>query len=149
MLVKCLQESDRSLFMKLCKDFYSSGATTRDYQSEIASKTFDYLMCKHENLWGFILEDNESKGAVGYALITSYWCNEDGGNVIILDELYIDPQLRHKGYGKLFMEWIESEFKSIAVSITLEVVTTNEPAKHFYLNQGYAEDGFQILTKRL
>lgn len=149
MIVRPLEESDRCTFMKLCEDFYSSGATTRSYISALASKTFDYLMSKHENLWGYIMEENEPPNAVGYALITSYWCNEDGGNVIILDELYIDPALRHKGYGKLFLDWIEEEFKGKAVSITLEVVTTNTVAKQLYAKLGYAEDGFEVLTKRL
>jgi GNAT superfamily N-acetyltransferase len=149
MTVRSLEESDRSTFMRLCEDFYNTGATSRAYIEEIAVKTFDYLMCKHENLWGYIMEDKDTSEAVGYALITSYWCNEDGGNVIILDELYINPELRHKGYGRQFMDWIEAEFRDRAVSITLEVLTTNTAAKQLYAKLGYAEDGFQVLTKRL
>lgn len=149
MTVRSLEKSDRSTFMRLCEDFYDSGATSRGYIKEIAAKTFDYLMCKHENLWGYIMEDKDSSEAVGYTLITSYWCNEDGGNVIILDELYINSELRHKGYGRQFMDWIEAEFKDRAVSITLEVLTTNTAAKQLYAKLGYAEDGFQVLTKRL
>jgi len=149
MTVRSLEESDRCTFMKLCEDFYNTGATSRAYVEGIASKTFDYLMSKHENIWGYIMEDKEASDAVGYALITSYWCNEDGGNVIILDELYIDPALRHKGYGMQFLDWIEAEFKGRAVSITLEVLTTNTAAKQLYAKLGYAEDGFQILTKHL
>jgi len=47
------------------------------------------------------------------------------------------------------LDWIEKEFRGKAVSITLEVLTTNTAAKHLYAKLGYAEDGFQVLTKRL
>jgi len=149
MTVRPLEESDRGTFLRLCEEFYSTGATSRAYKEEIAVKTFDYLMNRHENLWGYIMEDEETSEAIGYTLITSYWCNEDGGNVIILDELYINQELRHKGYGRQFMDWIEKEFRGRTASITLEVLTTNTAAKQLYAKLGYAEDGFQILSKHL
>ncbi len=149
MKVREIEKGDEDVFLSLCKDFYESGATNRGYDKGLSEKTFEYLMSRHENLWGYLLEDIDTNEPVGYALLTSYWCNEDGGNVIILDELYIAPTNRHKGYGSQFLDWIENEFKDKAVSITLEVVTTNTIAKNLYAKLGYAEDGFEVLTKRL
>ncbi|HPD02075.1 MAG TPA: GNAT family N-acetyltransferase [Eubacteriales bacterium] len=149
MEIREIEEPDRQTFLKLCESFYSSGATTRGYDAAIAEKTFKYIISKHENLWGYLLIDKDSSQAIGYALLTSYWCNEDGGNVIILDELFIDTVNRHKGYGKMLLDWAETEFKDKAVSITLEVLTTNVAAKQLYAKLGYVEDGYQVLTKRL
>lgn len=149
MYVRCMEPDDKNAFLILSEKFYSSGATNRSYNKELSEKTFEQVIKKHENLWGYLMLDKVTEEVLGYALVTSYWCNEDGGNVIILDELYIDETNRHKGYAKKFMEWIEKEFKEDAVSITLEVITTNIGAKLLYAKEGYAEDGFEILSKRL
>lgn len=146
--VRTILPQDHESFIELCKEFYSTKATHRDYNEALAEKTFNYLIARHENLWGYLIL-GDSGNVVGYALITSYWCNEDGGNVIVLDELFIRQEYRHHGYGALFMRFLENEFKDKAVSITLEVVTTNTIAKSLYSRQGYMKDGFEVLTKAL
>ncbi len=149
MKVRPFENDDEPTFLRLCEEFYNSGATARGYDESIALKTFRYIMSKHENLWGYFMLDAETQQIVGYSLLTSYWCNEDGGNVIILDELYICPVDRHRGYGQLFLQWIQQEFHEKAVSITLEVVTTNTIAKQLYAKMGFTEDGFEVLSKPL
>lgn len=149
MIIRPMTKDDKDDFYELCKEFYSSGATARGYDEAVTEKTFNYLMHQHENLWGYIIFDKELEKAVGYALVTSYWCNEDGGNVVILDELYIAPVDRHKGYAQALMRFVEEEFTGKAVSITLEVVTTNIAAKSLYAKFGYAQDGFEVLTKKI
>ncbi|MEG1706629.1 MAG: GNAT family N-acetyltransferase [Clostridia bacterium] len=145
MIVREIGKKDEQIFLRLCNEFYSAGATKRGYDEALARLTYEQVTGKHENLWGYILEDNGSN--LGYALITSYWCNEDGGNVIILDELYIRPSDRNRGYAKEFMQWMEQQYSDIAVSITLEVLSTNVAAKNLYAVEGYEEDGFEVLTK--
>jgi len=149
MIVRPIEEGDKETFLSLCEEFYSSHATEKKYDEKIARKTFDNLMKKHENAWGYFIIDKENGETSGYALITSYWCNEDGGNVIILDELYIKAEKRHKGYGRMFMEWLESEFKEKAVSIALEVLDSNTHAKELYSKLGFNKDGFEMFSKRL
>lgn len=149
MKVENFQPEDKPVFLQLCEEFYSAEATLRPFCPDVASKTFDRVVDKHENLWGVMLTDAETDEKIGYGLITSYWCNEEGGNVLVLDELYISPKNRHKGYGKLFMEWLEGAYKNYAVSITLEVLTTNSRAVQLYTTEGYAPDGFAIYSKRI
>lgn len=149
MIIRNITENDRQAFYELEKQFYCSGATHRPYNAAITEKTFNYLLCNHENLWGYLMEDINTGEDVGYALLTSYWCNEDGGVVLIIDEFFIAEDQRGKGYGTLFLEFVENEFKDKAVSITLEVVTTNLNAKNLYKKKGYFPDGFEVLTKKL
>lgn len=147
MLIRFFEPTDKDQFLKLCEEFYSSNSTLKPFCPEIASITFDRVLEKHENLWGYIFTDSISNNPIGYALITSYWCNEEGGNVLVLDELYISPSSRHHGYGSLFIEWLEKEFKGKAKSITLEVLTTNQDAKSLYKKEGLKPDGFTTYTK--
>lgn len=149
MIIQEFEIKDKEIFLELCKDFYNSNSTQRPYDKKIADMTFNRIMDRHENLWGFLLKDKESGDIIGYALITSYWCNEEGGNVIVLDELFISASSRHKGYASLFMQWIEMYYKDKAVSITLEVLTSNQTACDLYKKTGYIPDGFTTYTKRI
>ena len=157
MIIKTMEEGDADSFYKLCEDFYSSGATKRAYDRKSAELTFRQVISKHENLWGYFIIDVESGSYAGYALITSYWCNEEAGNVLILDELFVSPEFRHRHFGKSFwfilhykisfMIWLEQEFRGKAVALTLEVLSTNVIAKDLYLKDGFSEDGFVTMTK--
>lgn len=147
MTVRAITSNDKEEFLKQVESFYGCHATLRDYDEELTLKTFNYLMSKPQNSWGYFIM-NEI-GIVGYALVTSYWCNEEGGCVLILDELFIDSEYRHHGYGKEFLLWLEKEFKNKAVGIDLEVLSTNTEAKKLYASDGLFQDGFVTLSKRL
>lgn len=149
MIVKGITVEDADDFCKLCENFYNSGATKRGYDYNSTMLTFRQIISRHENLWGYFIIDQETGSVAGYALITTYWCNEESGNVVILDELYVRPEFRHHGYGREFMTWLENEFKENAVSIELEVLSTNVVAKDLYAKSGYYEDGFVVLSKRI
>ncbi len=149
MLVKPFDKSEEALFLKLCKDFYNSGSTLRPFNEELSKKTFERVLDHHENLWGYFIIRKDSEAVIGYSLITSYWCNEEGGTILILDELYIDPDDRHKGYASQFMEWLQKEYKDKAVAITLEVLTSNQHAQNLYIKEGFKCDGFTTMTKNI
>lgn len=144
-----MEEGDGESFYKLCEEFYSSGATKRNYDRKSAEQTFKQVITKHENLWGYLIIDSETEKNAGYGLITSYWCNEESGNVIILDELFISPEFRHRRFGKSFMIWLEENFRGKAVALTLEVLSTNVIAKELYIKEGFSEDGFVTMTKSI
>lgn len=149
MIIKEMEEGDADSFYKLCEEFYSSGATKRSYDRKSAEQTFKQVITKHENLWGYFIIDSETDKKAGYALITSYWCNEESGNVIILDELFVSVEFRHRRFGKSFMIWLEENFRGKAVALTLEVMSTNLIAKELYIKEGFSEDGFVTMTKTI
>lgn len=149
MEVKQISVDDKNEFLSLCKAFYESGATKRGYDEDSALVTFKQLTSNRENLWGYFIIDKVTQEKMGYALITSYWCNEEMGNVLILDELYINPAFRHQGIATQFMEWMKTYFKDKAVSATLEVLSSNITAKQLYAKEGFEYDGFEILSKKL
>lgn len=149
MVIRNFRKEDEEIFLQLCKEFYEGNATLRPYNEATARKTFIRIIAEHENLWGYLLFDKDIVEPIGYALITSYWCNEEGGNVIIIDELFISPRFRRNGYACMFMDWLANHHKDEAVSITLEVLNTNQTAKSFYDKEGFTPDGFTTYTKYL
>ncbi len=149
MTVRPIIIGDDAEFCRLCRCFYDSGATKRGYDRENAMRTFHQLITNHENLFGYFIIEESTGSVAGYALITSYWCNEEAGNVLILDELFVDPAFRHRGFGTRFLQWLEQEFRGLAAQVTLEVLSTNLPARELYYKEGFCEDGFVTMTKDL
>ncbi|MEG1535862.1 MAG: GNAT family N-acetyltransferase, partial [Clostridia bacterium] len=74
--------------------------------------------------------------------------------IVVLDELYISPKFRHKGYAHMFLKWMQEEFANKGVFINLEVNNTNIEAKQLYSSMGFehdafTRDGFEVLVKTL
>lgn len=69
-------------------------------------------------------------------MLTSYWCNEEGGEIVIIDELYVKKEYRQHGYAKHFINWAENHFKGRAVEMTLEVLSDNAHAIELVFGAG-------------
>ncbi len=149
MKIETFKKKDKYRFIELCKEFYNSDSTLRPFSEKSAILTFERVLERHENLWGYMFVDKTTGEDVGYALVSSYWCNEEGGNIIVLDELYISPKSRHNGYGSYFFDWLINNGKKFAKAITLEVLTTNLSAQSLYIKEGLMPDGFVTYTKEL
>ncbi len=148
MKVRDFLPEDRDAFIELCQQFYDAQATLREYDPVVTETTFARVMDHHENLWGYLFIDADRDQPAGYALVTSYWSNEEGGNVIVLDEIYINPADRAKGYAPFFLKWLEERF-SDAVAITLEVLQNNKRACAVYEKLGFTPDGYVSFTKKI
>lgn len=148
MKIRSIKENDRLTFKELSKEFYASGATINSYDDATNDKTFKYLTSAHHNLFGYFIVADDGNYA-GYSLLTSYWCNEEGGEIIILDELYVRKEYRQHGYAKHFINWAENHFKGRAVEMTLEVLSENERAVELYKELGFSPDGFTTMTRKI
>ncbi len=81
--------------------------------------------------------------------ITLCWCFsvEQGGRFVLLDELYLRPQARGRGWGRqalqLAADWARRQGASV---LRLEVNHHNTRAKALYLSAGFQDDSRDILT---
>lgn len=77
----------------------------------------------------------------GYALLISFWSNEFGGEICAIDELYVEPAFRGRGFATQFIEMLagaDNPFwpRPIAM-ITVEAYRTNPRAKALYEKLGF------------
>ena len=77
----------------------------------------------------------------GYALLISFWSNEFGGEICAIDELYVEPEFRGRGFATQFIEILakpDNPFwpRRIAM-ITVEAYRTNLRAKALYEKLGF------------
>ena len=85
-----------------------------------------------------VLELNQM--VAGYALLISFWSNELGGEVVVIDELYIKPSYRKQGYGRALLQELGREsglWPGSAVALELEVTPQNKRASSLYASVGF------------
>ncbi|QRK10107.1 GNAT family N-acetyltransferase [Archangium violaceum] len=77
--------------------------------------------------------------ASGYAFLIAFWSNELGGEVCVIDELFIEPAARGRGHGTRLVEGVRSGalFGKIPVAVELEVRPANTRALSLYHRLGF------------
>lgn len=84
----------------------------------------------------FIYDKNQ---AIGHALIVSYYSNEFGGMIAMLDEFFIVPEQRRHGVGSEALEKLKLWAVEHGYSaITLEVTDANPKARLLYDRHGFS-----------
>lgn len=79
-------------------------------------------------------------GLAGYALLCSFWSNELGGEVCIIDELFVAPEARGQGAATELVQGLRERrwpwFRD-AVAVELEVTPSNARARALYERLGF------------
>jgi GNAT superfamily N-acetyltransferase len=77
----------------------------------------------------------------GYALLVSFWSNEFGGEICVIDELFVEPKFRGHGLTTQFIQGLARGDCAIwprrTVAITVEAYRTNLRAKTLYERLGF------------
>lgn len=83
---------------------------------------------------------------VGYAILLHYWSNEYGGALLVVDELFIKPAQRGRGFGRAFLQWVET--RPDLCGIMLETMPHSR-AEAFYQKAGFLPDSNRHFFKDL
>jgi ribosomal protein S18 acetylase RimI-like enzyme len=87
---------------------------------------------------------------VGYIILTLGFSFEFHGHDAIIDELYIDPAHRRRGFGRQAVAFVEQKAREMGVrAVHLEVDRGNDPALELYRRTGYVDHARFLMTKWL
>ena len=86
---------------------------------------------------------------IGYSILINYWSNEHGGNVGLIDEIYVLPAFRNKGVASSFLNFVLSELDSTIKMLQVEVTPKNKRALEYYKKQGFSISGNHFMIKKL
>jgi ribosomal protein S18 acetylase RimI-like enzyme len=93
---------------------------------------------------------SEGSTIVGYIVLTIGFSFEFHGHDAFIDELYIEPDFRRRGYGRQAVAFLEEKAREMGVNaIHLEVDHGNDPAFELYLRAGYRDHDRFLMTKWL
>ncbi len=125
------------------KALYREDPAGKPMTDEKIALTFTRLT-KHPET-GTILVFERQNQVIGYALLINFWSNEYGGNILIIDELYIVPAFRSRGIGTHFLHYlIESRFNN-CIGLELEVLPYNQRALGLYEKIGFKKSDRDFL----
>ena len=85
----------------------------------------------------------------GYALLIRFWSNELGGEICEVDELFVAPEHRNRGYGSsLFTAIVQGDlWPSPTRAIVLGVTPDNAAARRLYERLGFAAAGVAMVCR--
>ena len=100
--------------------------------------------------WGRIWILDHAGRAVGYIILTLGFSFEYRGRDAFIDELYIAPEYRGRGFGRAGMQLAEDCARQFGVNaLHLEVDHANHSALEFYRRLRYQDHKRHLLTKWL
>jgi ribosomal protein S18 acetylase RimI-like enzyme len=74
----------------------------------------------------------------GYSIINFFWCNEYGGDIVNIDEIYVKPTARNRGVATQFIKGLPSLFPG-AKATKLEASQSNYKAIDYYRRLGFMD----------
>jgi ribosomal protein S18 acetylase RimI-like enzyme len=87
----------------------------------------------------------------GYALLIAFWSNEFGGEVCVVDEIYVQTDFRGRGIGRSLFDALRGGhtlWPGDAVAIGLEVTTGNARARDWYRRLGFGGSNTVLHLRR-
>jgi ribosomal protein S18 acetylase RimI-like enzyme len=88
----------------------------------------------------------------GYALLSACWSNELGGEVLVVDELYVSHGHRSRGHARTLIESLvlgDGPWPRVPVAIELEVTPDNTRARALYERLEFTVKRNTVLRRRL
>ena len=88
--------------------------------------------------------------ALGYVIITLGFSVEYGGRDGFIDDLYLVPAARGRGFGREVLEFTLERARELGIrTLHLEVETGNESATRLYRAAGFEETGRHLMRLRM
>lgn len=118
------------------------------FHQALVGKTFRFLLEHPERGRIWMLSVNEK--SAGYIVLTLGFSFEFHGTDAFIDELYVVPEFRRRGFGMQAVQHLEAEAKSLGVNaLHLEVDNGNDSAFELYRRTGFEHHHRFLMTKWL
>jgi len=105
--------------LRMMRELYETDGHELQVDPELFPHTITYVLANPSRARIVLLAEQNT--VHGYALLVSYWSNEWGGIVLLLDELLVEREFRGRGIAKAFLRFLERERPFDAVAVALEV----------------------------
>ena len=128
-----MTEDHRPAVLDMMDVFYHSEAVFTDGSAEIYAADVDACISDNPYLEGYVFE--QQGRVVGYAMVAKSFSTEFGKPCIWIEDLYLQPQFRHKGYGKAFFTFLDGKYPHALKRLEME--PENENAKALYEKAGF------------
>jgi GNAT superfamily N-acetyltransferase len=139
-----LLPTDLPVFLRLVAAYYRENLPGTSITPEQILATVKELV-RHKDR-GSVLLFEKGEAIVGYCILINYWSNEYGGNLLVVDELYVVPEERSHGIATDFLELLQKVAPRDCVALQLEVNAANRKAVRLYTELGFQKSERVIMT---
>ena len=147
MTIRKLRKNDFEEVLSMMLVFYASDALLIHPGEEVLRKTLGDALADTPYLEAFGFEENGI--LAGYGMVAMSYSTEAGGLCAWIEDIYIQPQYRGKGYGTSFLTFVEERYGSKVARIRLEAEPENERAMAVYRKAGFEILGYAELVKEM
>ncbi len=134
MEIRKIEKQDYAAAVEMLKSFYASDAVSHNIPEETIRHNVDAALDENSGLEGYIFDvDGET---AGIACVTEYYETEIGGICVMILDIYIKKEYRHRGIGTAFFKYVFGNY-GYAKRFRLEVEEDNIPAVNAYKKQGF------------
>jgi ribosomal protein S18 acetylase RimI-like enzyme len=127
--------TDFNILAGLMLGLYEEDPATKHITREKIRHTVDSLD-GHPDRGTIIMIEDENE-ILGYSLLINFWSNEYGGNITVIDELYIKKEYRSRGIGTNFISYLIKIRYNNSVALQLETTPKNKKARKLYEKLGF------------
>lgn len=139
---------DAPAVLELMRDFYAEEGLAFDGRAQ--GRALDVLLSRPELGTAYLLRGAEAGGALGHLVLTRGHSLEFGGAFLLLDELYLRPEIRGRGEGRRALDFAAAQARATgAHALRLEVAHANTRARAAYERAGFATETRNLMTLRL
>ncbi len=146
-MIREITSKDKEIYMDFVDKFYHSEAVLHPVPLSHREATWQELMRSKEYAQCFFVCENEKE--IGFMLLAYTFSQESGGKVAWIEELYILPEYRGKGYGTECFDYVKKEIEPTVSRLRLEVEEDNIKAKKLYSSLGFKILPYQQMVKEL
>jgi ribosomal protein S18 acetylase RimI-like enzyme len=137
-------ESDTGILLRFMREYYAFDG--HGFEEQKAHVALMKLLRDPQLGRAWLILDGA--GPVGYVVLCFGYSLEWLGRDAFVDELYLLPEYRRRGWGRKAMEFVEEEARAVGVrTLHLEVVRQNAAALDLYRKLGFAEHRSTLLSK--
>ena len=136
-MIRPATTDDRGILREMFDEFYRSDAVLHPVPAAYHEAALDDLFSEGTSQSCFLLCRGEK--ACGYALLSKKYSHEAGGLELWVEELYLRPEVRGKGMGSAFFDYLRDYAAAHDVRrLRLEVEEENTGAMRLYARMGFA-----------
>ncbi len=138
MTIRDFRTDDRDVVLSMVTAFYTSPGVSHPIPVEHFATVFDE-MCNggSARLRGLLIEANGA--AAGFCSLSFSYSTEAGGQVVLIEEVFLSPAYRGQGLGGALFRWLKEEYRDTAARLRLEVMPDNTGAIALYRRLGFKE----------
>jgi len=130
---KLYQDKDYDDLIKMILFLYNEDPEGEPIDERKINNTINEFKKNPQGINIYMIEKHGEN--IGYAILVYFWSNEWGGNILIIDELYVVENYRGKGVATEFLSYAEN-LENI-VAIQLETTPSNKRVLGYYKRLGF------------